>query len=531
MATGQFALGMSSYFVYLLIVSTIGPLLFGFHLAELNAPQVVITCASKSLPALLVRRALGALQSLAGTTKNQLILPQCIEMNATQFAVVTSSFTLGGLIGALVSGPASNRYGRLRIMTFTTAFFILGSSLEALSVDISTLAVGRLLSGVGAGASVVVVPIYVAESAPPAQRGLFGTFTQIMVNIGILVAQLLGFFLSRGSLWRVILAVGGAFGLAQLVGLLLGGQESPKWLADNGKPSKARRALQRLRGRHASIEEEVAAWHLDNERDLEDEEETLLARQEILQDQISKPISNDEATDTTRANSVNSDHLKQARRGTLGVITVLQHPEPRQAIFAVVMVMLAQQLTGINSIVMYGVSLLADLLQSNSSLLNILVAALNVVTTAIAAPLVDKIGRKTCLLISISGMGINSVLLGISIMNHIPLLSAISAVLFVSSFGFGLGPVPFILSAELVEAEAVGATQSWALAANWTATFVVAQFFPILNEVMAKGQVYFIFAGFALFFGLFVLFYVPESKGKNSPDEVWGRGKTAARVD
>ena len=98
-------------------------------------------------------------------------------------------------------------------------------------------------------------------------------------------------------------------------------------------------------------------------------------------------------------------------------------------------------------------------------------------------------------------------------------------ILFVASFGLGLGPVPFILPSELVDASAVGSVQSWALAANWIATFVVAQFFPILNEKMGKGQVYFIFAGMAVFFGLFVAWFVPESSGKGSADEVWGRSK------
>ena len=180
---------------------------------------------------------------------------------------------------------------------------------------------------------------------------------------------------------------------------------------------------------------------------------------------------------------------------------------------------------------MYGVSLLADLLASNSALLNILVAVLNIIVTTASAPLVDKIGRKPCLLISIAGMGTNSVLLAIGIIYHIPALSAIAVLLFVSSFGIGLGPVPFILSSELVGPEAVGATQSWALAANWIATFVVAQFFPLLSEKLGKGEVYFLFAGMAVVFGAFTAWYVPETRGKKNADEVWGRVKVQERED
>lgn len=184
---------------------------------------------------------------------------------------------------------------------------------------------------------------------------------------------------------------------------------------------------------------------------------------------------------------------------------------------------MAQQLCGINSIIMYGVSLLADLLAANSALLNIFVSVLNVIATTGFAPLADILGRKTVLLASIGGMGTSSVLLAIGIRASIPILSAIAVLLFVASFAFGLGPVPFILASELVGAEAVGATQSWALAANWISTFIIAQFFPLVNERLGKGVVYFVFAGLAALFFVFVGWYVPETKGKKDADEVWGR--------
>jgi MFS family permease len=170
---------------------------------------------------------------------------------------------------------------------------------------------------------------------------------------------------------------------------------------------------------------------------------------------------------------------------------------------------------------MYGVSLLADLLKSNSALLNILVSVLNIIVTLACAPLADILGRKVCLLGSIAGMGTSSILLAIGIKQAIPILSAVAVLSFVASFGFGLGPVPFILSSELVGPEAVGATQSWALAANWIATFIVAQFFPVVNEKLGKGNVYFVFAGLAAFFFAFIAWWVPETKGKKDISEVW----------
>jgi MFS family permease len=204
---------------------------------------------------------------------------------------------------------------------------------------------------------------------------------------------------------------------------------------------------------------------------------------------------------------------------------VIRHEQYRPAVIAVIAIMLSQQLTGINSVIMYGVNLLASVLESNSATLNVAVSVLNIIMTAVAAPLIDKLGRKTCLLMSIGGMGTASLLLAIGIANHISVLSAVAVICFVGSFGLGLGPVPFILSSELVGPEAVGATQSWALGSNWIATFIVAQFFPVVNEWLGGGKVYYIFTGIAVFFFLFVSWWVPETKGKASADEVWGRDR------
>jgi MFS family permease len=144
-------------------------------------------------------------------------------------------------------------------MRLTTIFFVIGPVFEALAPNIGVMALGRFISGIGAGASVVVVPIYVSEIAPPAERGFFGSFTQVMVNGGIFVTQLLGYLFSYGQMWRVILAVGGGIGLFQIFGLLTA-VESPKWMADNGRERQARVVLQKIRGSKFDLEEEVGHW-------------------------------------------------------------------------------------------------------------------------------------------------------------------------------------------------------------------------------------------------------------------------------
>lgn len=217
--------------------------------SELNAPEDVIRCKKNSIVA-----------TAAG-------LPQCIKMTPTEWGVVGSMYTLGGLLGALSAGPLAGKYGRRRTMQLTSVFFIIGPVFEALSPNIGVMAAGRLLSGVGAGASVVVVPIYISEIAPPAQKGFFGAFTQIMCNVGILLTQLLGYFLSHDQYWRIILAAGGVIGVLQLLGLFFS-VESPKYLAEQGHTSQAKQVLRHIRGEDKDIVDEFNAWGVDGAQDV-----------------------------------------------------------------------------------------------------------------------------------------------------------------------------------------------------------------------------------------------------------------------
>jgi MFS family permease len=187
-------------------------------------------------------------------------------MTLAQLGLVSSIFTLGGLIGALGAAPVSATRGRLHAMKLTAIFFVLGPLFETIAPSITVMSIGRFISGIGAGASIVVVPIYVSEIAPPAERGFFGSFTQIMVNVGIFTTQLLGYLYSYDQMWRLVLGAGGAIGLGLGIGLF-GAAESPKWLASCGKIKQGSEILQRIRGREYDIEEEVQSWSLSRAPD------------------------------------------------------------------------------------------------------------------------------------------------------------------------------------------------------------------------------------------------------------------------
>lgn len=432
-------------------------------------------------------------------------------MGEAEFAALSSMFVLGGFIGAISSGPISSQYGRLLAMRITSVFFLLGAIIETFAGTVPIMAIGRFLSGVGGGASTVIVPIYISEISPPHERGLFGSMTQVAINIGILITQTMGYYLSEGGLWRIILGAGAGLGLLQGLGLFFM-PESPAWLAAHKQSQKAIRVLQRIRGPSYDISEEIEEWDVD--KDVAEEERLLI-----------DPESRRRESVNSKASARNVAHV--------GFFQIVKDPFYRPALIAVIGIMVSQQFTGINSIMMYSVSLLEGTLPLSSSLLTIMISIINLFTTIVCAPLADKIGRKACLLLSIAGMGSMSLCLAMALRLDIKVLTAISVLAFVAFFATGLGPVPFMMASELVGTEAVGATQSWALGSNYVATFLVAQFFPILNTLLndklgGKGWAFFIFTALAACCFLFVTWKVPETKGKKDPDEVWGRVR---RVD
>lgn len=469
-------------------------------------------------------------------------LPECIPMTDLEVGLVTSLLTLGGLIGALASGALSSKYGRLRVMQVNTLFFILGPLAEALAPNVALLALGRFISGLGAGTAVVVVPIYISEIAPPQHKGFFGSFTQIFTCLGIVLTQFLGLFLSRSQLWRAILGTGGIIGFVQLLGLLFA-IESPKWIADNtDNLPAAKKRLQHIRGPHYDIRPEVDSWTVppsaqhtgtgtsafpfrastSNPRGPPSGAQHVRLRSLSSTTSHSAPHPDESDSEAESLLDAPSSPASAARaRPKLSLLSVWRTPNARPTLL-VMAILTIQQFAGINSIVFYGVSLLSSLLASSSATLNLLVACFNLAVTLAAAPLLDRLGRRPCLLASLAGMAAAALALAIAISTGAQPLAALAVFAFVGSFGVGLGPVPFLLASELVAPEAVGAAQSWGLAANWVSTFVVAQFFPVLNSWMGSGRVYYLFAGLGVVFWGFVWAFVPETKGRRGEEEVDG---------
>ena len=195
-------------------------------------------------------------------------------------------------------------------------------------------------------------------------------------------------------------------------------------------------------------------------------------------------------------------------------------PNYRKYFLSTTGVMVIQQITGINAIVFYGVSILSASMPEYSKQVNCLISVINLAVTSSVAPTIDRFGRRPLLLGSVTGMIISSALLSLGLIFNWPFLSSISATLFVATFAAGLGPIPFLIISELSPAPTVTIAQSIATTSNWIATFLVGFLFPILKTSLGN-TVFFVFTTTGILSYYYIYKFVPETKGKVSAEQVW----------
>jgi SP family facilitated glucose transporter-like MFS transporter 1 len=445
--------------------------------AELNAPQDIITC--------------GPAGNIPPTPYYD-----CIPMTSKDVGLVNAIFAVGGFISASVAGSIADKWGRRRLSFVNCFVFVLGSLIIASSRSVLLMCVGRLIAGLAAGSAIVVTPLYLNEISPPQSRGLLGSMNQISVNVGILAAQVLGLYYSNRTDWRRILYSAAVIGSLNAVLLTLC-VESPKWLALRGMTAEASASLVHLRGK-TDVDDELCQWKSPHDVVEDVERSGLLSAERDVE-----------------ANS------NRAPRST-GKITAAEFctsTRYRPILAAVIGVMVAQQIVGINSIIFYGVSILRSTIPKYSGLVNVMISVLNLCVTGLISPLVDKFGRRPLLLTSILGMTLSASILAKAMTDDMAMVASFAATLFVVSFAVGLGPIPFLIISELTPGSAVGVAQSIGTTANWMANFSVGFLFPILKTELGSHVFYiFTLTGAAAF--VFVYKRIPETRGK-SPAEIW----------
>jgi len=412
-----------------------------------------------------------------------------LPFNDSVWGFCVSVFCLGALIGCTTGASLAELHGRRCALLVSSAAFVVGSLLQVISAwtsfGILTMIAGRTVSGMAAGSTTVVVPMYLGEISPPHLRGTLGTTFQLTCVIAMLVAQVLGFpsLLGTEQLWPVYVALVALPGIIIFAcqGYLV---ESPRWLISQGshKNEAAREAIAQL---HA-----VAIDNSGVQLELEMLKETI------------------EGGNRTKPKAEKN-----------GFAQLLKSRSSRPGLVICVCCSVVQQFSGINNAFNYSSTFLSQNGMSPDTVMAvaILMNLGNVVVSLLSGVLMDRAGRRTLLLISASGMFLSILALTTALANPgqvwTQLLAVVSVVSYVTSFGFGMGPVPWLLPAELFAMEHCGRGTAVAASSNWLANFIVGQVFLPMSSIL--GQFCFLpFAAILLAFLVFAFKVMPETRGK-----------------
>jgi sugar porter (SP) family MFS transporter len=187
--------------------------------------------------------------------------------------LIVSFLLVGAVVGALSGGPFTDRFGRRWTAMLAAIIFAIGALIVALTPTVVILIFGRFVLGLGVGLASLVVPLYIAEIAPPDTRGALVSLNQLMITIGILVSYLVGVAFTPIEGWRWMFAVAIIPAAVLGVGMFFL-PETPRWLYENGFAERARAVLRRtLAGDEAEVEREIQ--EIEKIRRVEEEQEQV----------------------------------------------------------------------------------------------------------------------------------------------------------------------------------------------------------------------------------------------------------------
>ncbi len=385
---------------------------------------------------------------------------------------VVSAVLAGATLGGALGGLLADAVGRRKTLIGAAALFVLGAVLAAVAPDVGILVVARLIVGLAIGCASLVAPLYIAEIAPARLRGSLVAINQLALTGGILVAYLVDYALAPAGLWRWML------GLAVVPGLVLGlGMvwlpDSPRWLQNRGQKSAALSALRRLGAASEELQLAVGAKAAP----------TPAAGHSLLR---------------------------------------LWRPQLRRVLLLGVVLAVAQQITGINTVIYYAPTILrmAGIGSDTAAILATLgLGAVNFFFTFVAVYLLDRVGRRPLLLGGVAVMAAALALLGWAFWAQIDgamtAIAGAALALYIAAFAIGLGPVFWLLLAEIYPLSVRGSAMAIATTANWGSNLLVAITFLSLTAALGTAWTFWLYAALAVMTLLFCARYVPETKGKS----------------
>lgn len=393
-----------------------------------------------------------------------------IPLNSFTEGLVVSSMLVGAIFGSGASGPMSDRLGRRRVVFIIAIIYIVGALILAFAPSMPILVIGRLIIGLAVGGSTAIVPVYLSEMAPTEQRGSLSSLNQLMITIGILSSYLINYAFTPIEGWRWMLGLAIVPSVILLIGVAFM-PESPRWLLEH-RSEKAARDVMKLTFKDSEIDKEIA--------------------------------------DMKEINSISESTWN-----------VLKSPWLRPTLIIGSIFALLQQIIGINAIIYYAPTIFnkAGLGNATSILGTVGIGTVNVLITIVAIMIIDKIDRKRLLVIGNIGMVASLLIMAVLIwtigIQSSAWIIVACLTLFIIFFGFTWGPVLWVMLPELFPMRARGAATGVAALVLSIGSLLVAQFFPILTDILSVEQVFLIFAAIGICSLIFVIKYLPETRGRS----------------
>ncbi|QJU56516.1 sugar porter family MFS transporter [Sphingomonas sp. AP4-R1] len=401
---------------------------------------------------------------ISGTTES---LRTTYALDDFWLGVTVSSALWGTLIGALTAGIPGDRFGSRDTLRVLVLFYVVGGLGCALAWDWTSLVAFRVIAGLAVGGSSVLAPVYIAEVAPPSRRGGLVASFQFMVIFGILAAYVSNAVIASLALgaddWRWKFGVSAAPALIFLL-LLLRIPNSPRWLVGKGRREEAIAAFGRV--------------GMDGAR----------AKQEA------------DAVEVSAGTQPSEGRLSWRRH--------------RKPILLAFMVAGFNQLSGINALLYYLNEIFAKAGGSLSpDVQAIIIGVVNAIFTAVGMLLIDRLGRRTLLLIGSAGMAVCLVVAGLAMTAVAPGWLVLPALIgFIAFFAPSTGAVIWVYISEVFPTSVRGRGSAIGASTHWGFDAVIAAAFPSIAAV-SVGLPFFFFAAMMVAQFVIVLAYFPETKG------------------
>jgi SP family xylose:H+ symportor-like MFS transporter len=406
---------------------------------------------------------------------------------------VASSALLGCVIGAFLAGYISDAIGRKAALMVSAILFFISALGTAFPETLSIFIFFRILGGVGVGMASMASPMYIAELSPAKYRGALVSLNQLAIIAGMLIVYFANYLIadygakadSLASIlpesmdsWNVVKGWRYMFGSEALPALLLlvllfFVPKSPQWLFAKGKVDEARRILFLVEG------DDVGHREIEISNALKQQRVTL------------------------------SELLKSGFKLSLMIAIGL-------AFF--------QQTTGINAVLYFAPEILKGVSKVDGNLAlkqTIIIGGVNLLFTIVGVFSVDRLGRRRLLLMGYTGMGLALFFLGLNAMLGFQgVINLVLILAYIACFACSVGPITWVLLAEIFPAKIRGRAMSVATVFLWGSNFLVSQTFPVMNgnEYLIKefnyGFPFLVYGVFCILALWFTWRMVPETKNK-----------------